>query len=123
MGPNTPTINGGFSLEEPESASGTSSIIEMSICKTILVRSESNNKMDLRLNHCWNLENAEHTALLDTGAEGFFVDKRIAQKKRRLLSPLRVRNVDGSDNKEGFITHETRIKCKLGNEQFDEWFY
>ena len=79
--------------------------------------------MDLPLTHCWNLESAETTALLDTGAEGLFVDNHIARRKRRLLTPLRVRNVDGSNNRDGLITHETRIKFRLGNESFDEWFY
>ena len=79
--------------------------------------------MDLRLTHCWNLANAEHTALLDTGAEGLFVDDRIVARKRKLLTPLKVRNVDGSNNQAGYITHETRVKFRIGNESFDEWFY
>ena len=90
----------------PESASGPSPN-EISIRKTVLVRSESNEKMDIRLAHCWNLESAEHVALLDTGAEGLFVDPRIAQRKRKLLTPIRVRNVDGTENENGYITHET----------------
>jgi hypothetical protein len=65
--------------------------------------------MDLLLTHCRNLENAENNALLDTGAEGLFVDEKVAKKRRKLLTPLRVRNVDGSNNQAGHITHETRI--------------
>ena len=79
--------------------------------------------MDLLLTHCWNLETAEHSALLDTGAEGLFVDEKVAKHKRKLMTPLRVRNVDGTDNEGGRITHETRIKFRLGNEDFDEWCY
>ena len=96
---------------------------EIHICKTVLVRSENNDKLDLLLTNCWNLANAENHALLDTGAEGLFVDKRIAQLKRKLITPLRVRNVDGSQNEDGYITHETRIKFRLGGRTFDEWFY
>ena len=79
--------------------------------------------MDLLLTCCWNLKSAEHKALLDTGAEGLFVDERIAKARRKLITPLRVRNVDGTDNEGGRITHETRIKFRLGNEDFDEWCY
>jgi len=79
--------------------------------------------MDLFLTHCWNLVNAEHKALLDTGAEGLFVDEKIARRKRQLITPLQVRNVDGTDNEGGRITHETRIKFSLGNKDFDEWCY
>ncbi|KIL53796.1 hypothetical protein M378DRAFT_40948, partial [Amanita muscaria Koide BX008] len=33
------------------------------------------------------------------------------------------RNVDGSNNQAGHITHETRIQFRLGNKEFDEWCY
>ena len=37
--------------------------------------------------------------------------------------PLRVRNVDGTDNEGGRITKEARIRFRLGNREFDEWCY
>src|SRR3979411_3031560 len=104
MRPNysAPTI--GFSIEEPESASGTL-LNEIHICKTVLVQSENNDKLDLLLTNCWNLATTENHALLDTGAEGLFVDKRIAQMKRKLITPLKVRNVDGTQKEKNNFKH------------------
>jgi len=49
-------------------------------------------------------------ALLDSGATGLFMSKRLAERQgfklEKLNKPIKVRNVDGSDNKGGSITHE-----------------
>jgi len=51
-------------------------------------------------------------ALLDSGATGLFMSKRLAKKERfkleKLERLLRVRNIDGSDNSGGAITHEAK---------------
>ena len=48
-------------------------------------------------------------ALLDSGATGIFMDKRTAAKHgfrlQKLERPIMVRNVDGTNNSGGAITH------------------
>ena len=54
-------------------------------------------------------------ALLDSGATGLFMDRDFAQKKgfklERLGIPLMVRNVDGTINIGGAITHQ--VECNM----------
>jgi len=49
-------------------------------------------------------------ALLNSGAMGIFMDKRIAArhgfKLQKLERPIMVRNVDGTNNSRGAITHQ-----------------
>ena len=49
-------------------------------------------------------------ALLDSGAIGMFMDKRMAArygfKLQKLERPIMVRNVDGINNSRGAITHQ-----------------
>ena len=52
-------------------------------------------------------------ALLDSGAMGLFMSKGLAQKGEyklmKLDQPLQVRNVDGTGNSGGAITHEVEV--------------
>jgi len=52
-------------------------------------------------------------ALLDSGATGMFMSKSLAQKRGyrliKLDRPLQVRNVDGTENSRGAITHEVEV--------------
>jgi len=52
-------------------------------------------------------------ALLDSGATGLFMSKRLAERQgfklEKLNKPIKVRNVDGSDNKGRLITHEVEV--------------
>ena len=52
-------------------------------------------------------------ALLDSGATGMFMDKRIAArhgfKLQKLERPIMVRNVDGTNNSGGAITHQVEV--------------
>jgi len=52
-------------------------------------------------------------ALLDSGAIGMFMNKGLAQKGGyrliKLKQPLQVRNVDGTGNSRGAITHEVEV--------------
>jgi len=54
-------------------------------------------------------------ALLDSGATGLFMDTTFAKEKRfkmeKLKKPLLVRNVDGTANAEGAITHQ--VECNM----------
>jgi len=51
--------------------------------------------------------------LLDSGATGLFMSKRLAERQgfklEKLDKPIKVRNIDGSDNKGGSITHEVEV--------------
>jgi len=51
--------------------------------------------------------------LLDSRATGLFMSKKLAERQgfklERLAKPIKVRNMDGSDNKGGSITHEVEI--------------
>ena len=48
--------------------------------------------------HGTNLKDVEPVALVDSGAQGRFVDETIVQtgKRRRLRWPITVKNVDGT---------------------------
>ena len=52
-------------------------------------------------------------ALLDSGATGLFMSKRLVERQsfklEKLNKLIKVRNVDGSDNKGGSITHEVEV--------------
>ena len=54
-------------------------------------------------------------ALLDSGAMGMFMDRQMAArhgfKLQKLERPLVVRNVDGTNNSEGAITHQ--VECNV----------
>jgi hypothetical protein len=60
----------------------------------------------------------ETRALLDCGAGEMFIDKEFVKKWKipltRLVKPMKVYNVDGTLNKEGRITHFTRLKTTIG---------
>src|SRR6202522_4407550 len=59
----------------------------------------------------------ETKVLLDTGAEGLFMDKNYAEEHdvvlQKLLNPITPSNVDGTLNHTGQITHFTWIQVKI----------
>jgi hypothetical protein len=72
----------------------------------VTVQSISNQQFSIPIK-VETVENTEEiTALIDSGAKGLFIDKSIAHKWRTsmLKSPIKVRNVDGTYNKNGAIT-------------------
>ena len=58
-------------------------------------------------------EGVSMKALLDSGATGLFMSKKLAERQgfklEKLKKPIKVRNVDGSNNKGGSITHEVEV--------------
>ena len=52
-------------------------------------------------------------ALLDSGATGLFMSKGLAKRQgfklEKLNKPIKVRNIDRSNNKGGAITHEVEV--------------
>jgi len=65
--------------------------------------------MKVRLEKLENHEGVAVRALLDSGVTGLFMDTTFAQEKgfkiEKLKKPLLVRNVDGTVNIGGTITH------------------
>jgi len=61
----------------------------------------------------------EARILLDTGAGGLFMNSAYAKKHNFLLYPLKQpitpRNVDGTPNSQGKITHYTWIRHRIGS--------
>ncbi len=55
----------------------------------------------------------EVEAMLDCGAGGKFIDQNYARNmgfpQTKLEQPIKVRNVDGTLNKTGMITHQTEL--------------
>ena len=66
--------------------------------------------MKVGLKKLENHEGVAVRALLDSGATGLFIDTTFAQEKRfkmeKLKKPLLVRNIDGTVNAGGAITHQ-----------------
>ncbi|KAJ2927416.1 hypothetical protein H1R20_g9679, partial [Candolleomyces eurysporus] len=66
-------------------------------------------------------KNVELKALIDCGAEDVFIDQSFVALHRlpltQLKKPLKVFNVDGTPNKEGRITHFTRLKLTVNGKK------
>src|SRR6201995_5417097 len=107
-------------FSEEESFSG---IDEEEVQVNVIVKSNRNDNVSLQL-YGTNLKVVDPVALIDSGAQGRFVDESIVKKedRRKLLKKITVRNVDGTRNNAGSITEETRVKYRIGNRYFDEWF-
>jgi len=58
-------------------------------------------------------------ALLDSGAEGEFIDQNYARsigiEQKELSEPIKVLNVDGTRNKRGTITHYVDVDLQIGD--------
>jgi len=66
--------------------------------------------LNIRIEKIDNHEDVTVKALLDSSTMGMFMDKRIAAKHgfmlQKLERPIMVRNVDGTNNSGGAITHQ-----------------
>ena len=60
-------------------------------------------------------------ALIDSGARGNFIDikttKRLHLPRTELRRPITVRNVDGTQNNKGHITHQTILEMTIANKR------
>ena len=70
---------------------------------------------------------AEEIALLDSGATENFIDeetwKRMKVGRRPLVKPIKVYNVDGTENKQGEMTHYCRLRVIYNDQEDLQEFY
>ena len=64
-------------------------------------------------------------ALIDSGAEGEFIDQNYVRKLgiKQTALPIKVLNVDGTWNKRGIITHYTELDLLIENRIKQQWLY
>ena len=69
--------------------------------------------MNIRVEKIDTHEGVAVKVLLDSGATGMFIDKKTAAKHgfmlQKLERPIMVRNMDGTNNSEGTITHQVEV--------------
>jgi len=69
--------------------------------------------LNVRLEKVDTHEGMSIRVLLDSGATGLFMSKKLAERQgfklEKLNKPIKVRNMDGSNNKGGLITHEVEV--------------
>ncbi len=102
----------GDGIKTASTISDTDSNYEEQLCiNGVTVTSMSKNKITIPISQCSNLKTAETKALIDSGAEGKFVDGTIVNWRNviRLKKPITVRNVDGTHNEMGKICYKTKI--------------
>src|ERR1700730_14370964 len=114
----------GFLKWKDRSASGPSKKLDLTI-REIVVRSKSQNKLSVTTNISHGMKIAETNALIDCGAEGRFVneEKINLKKAKKLKRPLKVKNVDGSTNRKGFITHHVLVHYSMHGIKMKDWFF
>ena len=58
----------------------------------------------------------ETNALIDCGADNLFINRKTSKGRelQKLNNPIRVRNIDRTNNKEGDITHHAWVEYKMG---------
>jgi Aspartyl protease len=70
---------------------------------------------------------ANYVALVDSGATENFIDTETVTKlklgRRPLKVPLEVRNVDGTGNKAGNLTHYVKLRAKVNEKEEELTFY
>src|SRR5258705_1040253 len=90
----------------------------------VIVKSSTNKQFTIPISV--KSENTEETtALIDSGAEGMFIDISITQKWRKtsLVKPVKVQNVDGTANANGEIKEKCSITIDCQGKEMTDWFY
>ena len=71
--------------------------------------------------------NTQTKALIDSGAEGEFIDQNYAKSlgtdNIQFEKPIPILNVDGTQNKRGTITHYMELNMSIGNSTCKQCFY
>ena len=105
----------------PGATTGTA---ELSVCSVLLATIE-NQSVPLPI-LVWTEEKvAQIKALIDCGAGGEFISQEFALKNRLELclleKPVKVKNINGTLNKQGTILHYTRAKIWIGKKKKDDY--
>ena len=99
---------------------------ELSVCSVLLATLE-NQSMHLPIKVGTDTRKDVKTkALLDSGAGGVFISHEFAEKNGLETFPLKrsilVRNMDGTPNKKGTISHYTRANLEINGKKFGTSF-
>ena len=90
------------------------------IISSVLVAEILNESFFIPISVQCNGKDVETKALLDTGASGAFMDKDFAERNEipliPLAMPMTVRNVDGTLNIKGKMTHYTWVNITVAGE-------
>ena len=72
-----------------------------------------------------NEKTAEFDSMIDSGAGGMFIDQNFARKFKikTLEKPIKVYNVDGTENKQGTIKTYVDLDFIINDQWFQEWLY
>jgi predicted aspartyl protease len=99
--------------------------VEISVC-SVLLATVKGQSMRLPIKIATDKKDIETEALLDSGAEGIFMSRRLAEEQlmdlQPLKEPIKARNVDGTPNKLGTITHFTDTTLRINGRQFKTTF-
>ncbi|KAI3601660.1 reverse transcriptase-rnase h-integrase [Moniliophthora roreri] len=83
--------------------------------------------MHIPLTYNNGTEIIEGKALIDSGAGGHFISEEEAQKTKKpwnkLTKPIKVYNVDGTQNKIGWITHTITVDISIGDREMTETLF
>jgi hypothetical protein len=90
-------------------------------------RFDSSNKLELSVSIHSAKGTAEESALVDSGAMENFVDRRLVERMKlgtqRLDQPIKLRNINGTFNTTGQITHFLDLLVAHGNKKVKQQFY
>ena len=118
----------GFFLRRAESTTVSPTLNIHSTCSTI--HSSIDNKLlevPVTLIYENGTSKVDNKALIDSGSEGEFIDQNFARslriKQTALEEPIKVFNIDGTQNKQGTITHYTELDLLIGERIKKLWLY
>ena len=91
----------------------------------VTVQSISNRRIAIPIEVETEKDTENLNALIDCGAEGMFIDKKIASnwRKKKLAKPINVQNVDGTQNTDGKITDKCLVTFNIKGKCLMEWFH
>ena len=92
-----------------------------------MYRFNSSNKLELPISIHSAKGTAEESALVDSGAMENFMDRRLVERiklgTRQLDQPVKLRNIDGTFNTTGQITHFLDLLVTRGAKKVKQRFY
>ena len=99
---------------------------ELSICSVLCTRSK-HESMHFPATLKTEQIDVETKALIDSGANKLFIHEELVDKYKILVLPLdepiSVKNVNGTENKRGEVTHFTWIPMRIGDYEEQHRFY